>query len=452
VTDTGAATETPTETPLVSDSPTPTETQAIDTATATATETLVNTAEPTATSTLEITQTATATNTPVIEPTPTGSVSCAEIEIEGAITAINEGSQTISVLGYVVQVLPDTNIFGEGDDDRKDGDEDHHVSLTFADLSLGDRVEIKGLRCGGDAVTAEEIEVKGHRDREHECGRELHGVITEIDSSNGTLVVGKVMLKTDDSTRVVDRHGQPLNFADLVVGDWVKVEYCKDPTGAPVASTIRREERDRRERRIKIEGRISAIDPDQEILTVRGIHIAAGDAEIFNEAGEPLAFSELIVGDFIKAHGFLEGEHLVHATRIMRKNERDENCESEIRGFISSIFEATSTLVVGVVEIQVTEETRIKDDRPRMAIAFSDLTVGLPVKVVYCAATGIPVASKIEVKRPGDMDLDDDGEVHGSDVVRFIENGGDERVSIDLDGDDRTTSKDLFMLSSSWQR
>ncbi|NUN97732.1 MAG: hypothetical protein HUU16_16340 [Candidatus Omnitrophica bacterium] len=486
-TNTQGATSTPTETPLVSFTPTATVREATETAspTPTWTETPTDSPEPTPTETLQEIPSPTATDTGVVGPTPTFDGSCSEIEVTGGIASIDPLAQTLTVLGYLVQVSPETEIrreaeddgkSDEGDDDDDDGDDDGDdddgghdgdddddddgdngnggnddgAGLTFEDLLVGDVVEVEGLRCG-DTIQAREIKVKGHRDREHECDRELHGAISEIFGASRSLVVGMVLFRTDDRTQIVDREGNPIGFERLAIGDWVEIEYCESETGVPLASKIKREERDHRERRVRIEGRIQQIDPLGPTLTVRDTLIRAGGATLLGDHDQPLAFGDLEVGDLVKVEGYYDQLGEIQAARIRRRSEQSEDCETEIRGYINAIFDSTRTLVVGVTEIQVNDQTRIEDDRVEAEIQFADLAVGLAVKVVFCASTGQPVATKIEVKRPGDVDLDDDGEVHGSDLVRFIEHSEDEGVSLDLDGDDRTTSQDLFLLSTGWR-
>ncbi len=444
---------TPTKTPSITTQPTSTNTeQSVPTPTSTetapqeptSTQTEINPGEPTPT----------VTATELFKPTPTGAGPCREIEIEGEISAIDLTTQTITVLGYTVQITTQTSIRGEDEESREkdDGnDDDDHIRLSFDDLSVGDRVEVEGVRCG-DVIEAEKIEVEHHHSPSGDCDRELHGVITEITHVIHTLVVGLVRLETNSLTQVINSHGEKLSFNDLKIGDRVELKYCVTVSGTPIATKIKLEDREERERVLRIEGKISAIDFDRKVLTVRGVEIQAGEAMLIGDDNESFDFGDLAINEFVRVRGYYDQRSVAHATHVFRKKRRGDDCNAKIRGYVNKIYDTTMTIVVGVIEIRVDANTRIEDDRVEGAVDFSILSVGLPVKVVYCRGTGVPVATKIEIKRAGDMDLDDDGSICGKDLVLYIRHGEDEGVSLDLNGDDLTTCLDLFMLSTRWQQ
>lgn len=452
-TTTGTSTAPPTNTPATSSTPTNTALSG------TPTETTSNTMQPTSTNTEPAAPSPTITNTASQDPTgtPTEAGPCQEIEIHGEIAAIDPTAQTITVFGSTVRITAQTSIRGEDEEDGEKNDEndddedDDHIRLSFDDFSVGDRVEVEGQRCG-DVIMAERVKIEHHQDPLSGCDRELHGVITEITGVTHTLVAGLVRIETNGSTRIINHHGERISFDDLIIGDRIEIKYCINESGIPIASEIKLEEQEERERVLRIEGKISAIDPDQKVLTVRGVEIQAGEATLIGDDNETFDFSDLAINDFVRVRGYYDHKSVAHATHVFWKNHRVDDCDSEIRGYVNKIYDATMAIVVGVIEIRVNANTRIEDDRVESEANFNSLSTGLPVKVVYCRATGVPVATKIEIKRAGDLDLDDDGSICGKDLVRFIRYGEDQGVTLDLDGDGITTSLDLFMLSSHWQQ
>src|SRR4051812_9413966 len=106
------------------------------------------------------------------------------VEIEGAITAITPPDRFV-VRGTTIAVNADTRIVGEGHHrgpgshdlrlitgrsraDHGDGDDDDDQTLTFADLKVGDDVEVEGIAQADGSVLALRVEVEnddeGHDD------------------------------------------------------------------------------------------------------------------------------------------------------------------------------------------------------------------------------------------------------------------------------------------------
>jgi hypothetical protein len=107
---------------------------------------------------------------------------------------------------------------------------------------------------------------------------------------------------------------------------------------------------------------------------------------------------------------------------------------------------------VGIVQIQVDDQTKIKDDRTDQILTLADLMEGDVLKVEFCARTGVPIATEIEVKDSDDYDLDDDNEIEEDDILEMVRELSKKGVNLDLNGDNRTTSDDLILFSQQWKR
>jgi hypothetical protein len=126
------------------------------------------------------------------------------------------------VLGVIASLaLPDSLTLDTGDVVAVDGST--VVSLvndavgTLNDLAAGDLVKAEGLIQMGGGILATRVEVRG-------------STVSSIDSGAMSLVVGNTTVFVSGATQIREADNSPLAFADLAVGDLLKVE------GAPAAA------------------------------------------------------------------------------------------------------------------------------------------------------------------------------------------------------------------------
>jgi hypothetical protein len=106
------------------------------------------------------------------------------VEVEGAITTITPPDQIV-VNGTTIVVNADTRIVGEGNHSGRGpgshdlrlitgrssadhGDDDDEVTLTFADLKVGDEVEVDGIAQADGSVLALRVKVENNDDDGHD--------------------------------------------------------------------------------------------------------------------------------------------------------------------------------------------------------------------------------------------------------------------------------------------
>lgn len=139
-----------------------------------------------------------------------------EVEMAGPVDAINAAARTVTVLGVTVSVPSAADLR----DDR-----DSMANFTFADIQVGDWLDIDGgLR--GDTILASKVRRKAAKPV-----AALQGVVSSFSESAGTLEILGVMIVTTPSTvykldngTVVDK---PSFFADLAAGSFTILVEAK---------------------------------------------------------------------------------------------------------------------------------------------------------------------------------------------------------------------------------
>ena len=118
---------------------------------------------------------------------------------------------------------------------------DGSAARTFADLSDGDRVEVKGQQRDG-YVYAERIHINGDEDDdddEQDSSASIHGRLNTLSGTapSLTLTVGTTIVTTTSDTEV-KRRGDVQTLATLQIGQEVHVVGTRQPDGSLVARRI----------------------------------------------------------------------------------------------------------------------------------------------------------------------------------------------------------------------
>jgi hypothetical protein len=225
------------------------------------------------------------------------------------------------------------------------------------------------------------------------------------------------------------------------------VDYCGNHDGTPLAIRIR--ELSSEHRFARVEGRISEIDIDLLNLVVNSVLVRTTDTTDFRSVHQGrIEFDDLVVGDYVRVFGRPMTDGSIAAIKVHRKKNAQE-CHSMLRGLVNDVDIDSGTLVVGIVEVHTLAVTQIFDASGE-AIGLEDLVIGDTVKVEYCTLLGVPVAARIRVLEPDNLDINDDGEIGHRDILVLLrERCGD--GLLDFDGDHRTTGRDLFRFSPRWR-
>ncbi|NIR50888.1 T9SS type A sorting domain-containing protein [candidate division KSB1 bacterium] len=302
-----------------------------------------------------------------------------EVEIKGEIRVV--GPNFIVVQLTTVFIDTNTSIVDEQDQ-----------AIAFADLKVGQTVEIKAVRKVGAMLVARQIKVLVRADDEVE----VKGTIESL--GEDTLVVLGKTFKVDANTEIVDDDDNPISFAELSVGVFVEVRAVVQADGSLLATRIKIEDEDEGE--IEIEGIIT--DIGDTTLTVRGtVVIVTESTVIVDEDEQTVAFGDLKVGQRVEIRGVRNPDDTVTATRIELKDRFIGRDKIEITGPVLDID--VDHLTVAAFTFKVDENTTILDEKDE-SIALSDIKLGFIVKVRAEVQTDRTLlATRIKIKqRPFD--------------------------------------------------
>lgn len=275
-----------------------------------------------------------------------------ELEVEGIIETI--GSDSLVVTGMVFFVDSNTVIVDDDND-----------PIAFSDLQVGDFVEVKASLQPNGNFLATRIELEDEAQK-----IEVEGMIEVLGSDS--LVVSGIVFFVDANTEIRGPHGTTISFSDLQVGDFVEVRAELQPGGTFLATRIKLEDEDQE---IEVEGVIEAIGSDS--LIVSGIvFIVDSNTVIVDDDNNPIAFSDLQVGDFVEVKARIQPNGRLLAVRI--KLEDDFEDEIEITAPIDTLF--NDTIVVAGITFWTDPSTEILDDDGQ-PISFSDLQIGMIVEI-----------------------------------------------------------------------
>jgi len=153
-----------------------------------------------------------------------------EVELEGedlddarldaAISAIDSGARTVTLLGVVVEVDASTEL----EDDR-----DEHPNFGFEDLMVGDWVALRGFRTGAGMVTATRLERQSP-----ETDVELEGPVTALDRMGRTLEILDQPIPIDAGTLYFDSLDQLRT----------ETEFFEDPGDVELGDIVRARDED----------------------------------------------------------------------------------------------------------------------------------------------------------------------------------------------------------------
>jgi len=280
-----------------------------------------------------------------------------EVEVAGTIDAKTDTSLTVA--GKTFLVIDQTVIMG-----------DRRERLAFADLQVGQRVEVKGLLLAGDIPTALMIKVEDENEKDEV---ELFGFIEAV--SQTSITVSGVTFAIDDNTVIVGSHRQPLTVDDLSVGQRVEVEGATQTDGTLLATKI--EVKLMLKEQVEVTGVIEVIGADNIVVLGATFYIDSNTL-ILDDHRQTITLADLAVGQTVKVKAAPQTDGKLLAVRIVVEDFR--TLQAGVIGEIESIDTANQTLTVLGLTFKVTAETKIVGAH-RTLLSFADLQVGMRVGV-----------------------------------------------------------------------
>ena len=192
---------------------------------------------------------------------------------------------------------------------------DGNTARTFADLSDGDRVEVKGQQRDG-YVYAERIHINGDEDDddEQDSSASIQGRLNTLTGTapSLTLTVGTTIVTTTSDTEV-KRRGDVQTLAALQIGQEVHIVGTRQPNGSLVARKIELND-DAAGGEVEIEGSAGGVAGACPVLTfkINGYSIQTSAATVY----EGTVCASIKGGSKVTVKGTSGAGGLILATRI----------------------------------------------------------------------------------------------------------------------------------------
>lgn len=194
--------------------------------------------------------------------------------VEGTIENLTLNS--ITVIGKTFAVDSSTLIVGHGTG-----------VITFASLTLGLKVEVKGSLTTSGVLTAKLIKV--HPENEFE-------VYGKIESLTGTqFVVAGLTITTDQNTVYYDEFDNEVAFSSLKVNQFVEVEYVKTVLNENLAVKV---EIEKDPQTVQFNGMVTATSSNNIQLSVPSFSISSNTV-FLNSSYTPVQSSSIQVGQTV---------------------------------------------------------------------------------------------------------------------------------------------------------
>ncbi len=322
-----------------------------------------------------------------------------EIELTGQITALID-----SVRRYVVvndtpfEVIASTEILGFDNE-----------PIAFADLHVGELVEVKGRTRAGNVPLASRIK----REDGNGADFEVRGLISALGDS--TVTVNRLLFRIVPTTIILDEKNNFIAFNALRTGMVVEVRAQVLASSTPMIATRIKIEK-QAPPAIEIKGFIDQLTENS--LTVLGLTFLVDRATVvLDENNQVVPFAALRTGMLVEIKAVLGTDLKLYAIRI--KIEDFDRDEIELRGVITDLQNNEKFVEVTGIKFYLTAATVITDQQGN-AITFEALAIGQVVEVHARREGGRWLASRIQVEDR----IDPIVEIFGR-IERIAHDGGD---------------------------
>ena len=205
-----------------------------------------------------------------------------ELEDDGAMDYSGDDGEEMEFEGIVASVGDDNSFVVNGQTVHYNNATEFEYG-DLSDLVVDTKVKVEGEFNADGNLIAEEIKFKVHGELE------VSGLIDSIDTENGTFnMMGNtfhinnhtIMLDEQDEFVTPERY---FNIDDLSSNEWVEVHFYQDGDGNLVATKFERDDYDDSDDDYwSVEGLISAIDTDTDVMVVAGVTVDFSAFPSFN--------------------------------------------------------------------------------------------------------------------------------------------------------------------------
>ncbi len=295
------------------------------------------------------------------------------LEIKGAITELGDNYMYVQSQKIYVN---DQTVY----------EREHHASLSFSDLTVGDVVEVKAVYQTDSSLLAVKVDLESDDDMH---SSEVKGVIEEIGPNS--LVVAGINIYVDSQTMIYGHDHQSYTFSDLQVGMKVEVEAQTQADGTLLAKKIEVHEEGRET--TEFNGVIDEVRVNSVIVSGQEFFIDSVTV-IQDEKDQPLSLTDLEVGQHVEVKAVKQADGTWLALKLEVKEMYQ--MQTKIEGWVEEV--GADYLVVSGFTIYVDDQTKIYDEQ-HSPLNFSDIQVDQRVEVkAQMQQNGGYLATRIEVK------------------------------------------------------
>jgi hypothetical protein len=184
-----------------------------------------------------------------------------------------------------------------------------------ADLGVNVKVEVEGTLNTAGVLVATKVDIR------RSSAVRIAAVVDRVDAAGRSFVALGIVVRVDALTRIEDkssRQQRPFGLADLTAGDYVEVRGLELPAGSGevVAALVEREDVDAD---AELQGFVQTVA--QPNFTILGVTIGTDGGTQFRDVNDaPITvtrfFSELAIGDLVKAQGLEVGTRALQADEV----------------------------------------------------------------------------------------------------------------------------------------
>ncbi len=296
---------------------------------------------------------------------------------------------------------------------RRNGGTD--TPISFAEIVVGDSVEVRGNRQADNSVLADRIRVKTE---DNGAEVEFGGRVATIDAGARTMtfVGNPAIINVLLNAEVMNHDLQvQIDLSEISVGDSVEVRGTNQPDGSVLANRVRLRTPEALEGvDLEFKANITAIDYAAGTFTVSGrsetilvdagtiifAHLSesehelgkrghGGDDDAVGAMDTVISFTSLQVGDLVEVHANIVDANTLQAVRIELEDMDGVIDDIQFKAAIATINVATRTLTfVGQTWSGTVSATAVLTGFNNEPIALGDFPVGQLVEVEGFPGTG----------------------------------------------------------------
>lgn len=310
---------------------------------------------------------------------PEASTVSYESEVEGVVTAIDRGNQTIIIAGTLISYNNLT----------------HFIDTTEANLTLGQRLEVNGYLGQDNSYLATMIKLDS--DTSNDDSQYTRGLVEQLDTTNKTFRLDQLTIDYNSASVEGElSNGALVKVAGVLTNQTITASSIELETFGGNSDSSSDDIS-----YYELEGMISAFDTTSRIITVNGFSFTLTDAVQYEGGAEDI----LAAGVFVE----LKLSNTKEVVRIEFDSEK-YRFDGKIKGVIEQIDLDNQLITVHGVEYQIGTTTRFEDDDEQY-FSLLNLQVDDFVELVFAKIDEVNVIQRIE--REDSDEFNNEWEIEG---------------------------------------